>query len=168
MTRKRIGQGLLEAFSETCEHCKGRGVIIHTEAPAERKQAPAKQANEQNGNGNGTGGSRRRGRRGGSGGGGQPESSNGYGPAVDEVPDEDLVDTAEDDVAEERGPDTENDFEPIERAVDETRFVASADDPDSADEPDTPPGQRPIEVSGAALGSGRRRVIWGARRRSRP
>jgi ribonuclease E len=31
MTRKRIGQGLLEAFSETCDHCKGRGVIIHTE-----------------------------------------------------------------------------------------------------------------------------------------
>jgi ribonuclease E len=26
MTRKRIGTGLLEAFSETCEHCKGRGV----------------------------------------------------------------------------------------------------------------------------------------------
>ena len=25
MTRKRVGQGLLEAFSETCEHCKGRG-----------------------------------------------------------------------------------------------------------------------------------------------
>src|SRR5690606_4590943 len=28
MTRKRIGGGLLEAFSETCECCKGRGVII--------------------------------------------------------------------------------------------------------------------------------------------
>ena len=28
MTRKRIGTGLLEAFSETCEHCHGRGVII--------------------------------------------------------------------------------------------------------------------------------------------
>ena len=26
MTRKRVGQGLLEAFSETCEHCNGRGV----------------------------------------------------------------------------------------------------------------------------------------------
>ena len=25
MTRKRIGQGLLEAFSEVCDHCKGRG-----------------------------------------------------------------------------------------------------------------------------------------------
>jgi ribonuclease E len=31
MTRKRVGQGLLEAFSETCEHCHGRGLIIHTE-----------------------------------------------------------------------------------------------------------------------------------------
>ncbi|HLK43623.1 MAG TPA: Rne/Rng family ribonuclease, partial [Thermoleophilia bacterium] len=29
MTRKRVGQGLLEAFSETCDHCNGRGVIIH-------------------------------------------------------------------------------------------------------------------------------------------
>ncbi len=39
MTRKRIGQGLLEAFSETCEHCKGRGVLIHTEPVAERRPA---------------------------------------------------------------------------------------------------------------------------------
>ncbi|EXG80406.1 ribonuclease E/G [Cryptosporangium arvum] len=31
MTRKRVGQGLLEAFSETCETCRGRGVIIHSE-----------------------------------------------------------------------------------------------------------------------------------------
>ncbi|MFI5954869.1 Rne/Rng family ribonuclease [Cryptosporangium sp. NPDC051539] len=31
MTRKRVGQGLLEAFSETCEVCRGRGVIIHNE-----------------------------------------------------------------------------------------------------------------------------------------
>jgi ribonuclease E len=31
MTRKRVGEGLLEAFSETCEVCKGRGVIVHTE-----------------------------------------------------------------------------------------------------------------------------------------
>ncbi|MDP9182709.1 MAG: Rne/Rng family ribonuclease, partial [Actinomycetota bacterium] len=29
MTRKRVGQGLLESFSETCEHCSGRGVKIH-------------------------------------------------------------------------------------------------------------------------------------------
>ena len=31
MTRKRIGTDLLEAFSEPCETCKGRGVIIHHE-----------------------------------------------------------------------------------------------------------------------------------------
>jgi ribonuclease E len=31
MTRKRVGEGLLEAFSETCEVCKGRGVIIHAD-----------------------------------------------------------------------------------------------------------------------------------------
>nr|WP_197034574.1 Rne/Rng family ribonuclease [Glycomyces sp. NRRL B-16210] len=31
MTRKRVGQGLIEAFSEPCDHCKGRGVIIHTD-----------------------------------------------------------------------------------------------------------------------------------------
>ena len=36
MTRKRIGQGLLEAFSETCDHCKGRGVIIHTEPVSDK------------------------------------------------------------------------------------------------------------------------------------
>ena len=29
MTRKRIGTGLLEAFSTDCEHCKGRGLILH-------------------------------------------------------------------------------------------------------------------------------------------
>jgi ribonuclease E len=58
MTRKRIGQGLLEAFSETCETCKGRGVIIHTEPVAERKKAapPAEVVT--------AGGGRRRGRRG--------------------------------------------------------------------------------------------------------
>ncbi|MFC7024968.1 Rne/Rng family ribonuclease [Promicromonospora thailandica] len=42
MTRKRVGQGLVEAFSETCEHCKGRGFIVHEE-PIEKS-------------GNGTGG----------------------------------------------------------------------------------------------------------------
>ena len=34
MTRKRIGTGLLEAFSETCSHCQGRGLIV-SEAPVE-------------------------------------------------------------------------------------------------------------------------------------
>ncbi|ALC06528.1 hypothetical protein CDES_10765 [Corynebacterium deserti GIMN1.010] len=29
MTRKRIGPGLLETFSTPCEHCEGRGIIVH-------------------------------------------------------------------------------------------------------------------------------------------
>ena len=37
MTRKRIGTGLLEAFSENCEHCQGRGLVLHTE-PVEPKR----------------------------------------------------------------------------------------------------------------------------------
>jgi len=40
MTRKRVGEGLLEAFSETCPTCEGRGVLIHSE-PVERHVADA-------------------------------------------------------------------------------------------------------------------------------
>ena len=39
MTRKRVGQGLVEAFSETCEHCNGRGFIVHAE-PIEKDDRP--------------------------------------------------------------------------------------------------------------------------------
>lgn len=39
MTRKRVGQGLVEAFSETCEHCHGRGFIVHEE-PVEKNGRP--------------------------------------------------------------------------------------------------------------------------------
>ncbi|MGB9377955.1 MAG: Rne/Rng family ribonuclease, partial [Mycobacteriales bacterium] len=38
MTRKRVGQGLLEVFSEPCEVCKGRGLIVHME-PVEHSTA---------------------------------------------------------------------------------------------------------------------------------
>nr|WP_051070032.1 translation initiation factor IF-2 N-terminal domain-containing protein [Actinopolyspora halophila] len=31
MTRKRVGTGLLEAYSSTCEHCRGRGVLVSSE-----------------------------------------------------------------------------------------------------------------------------------------
>jgi ribonuclease E len=39
MTRKRIGQGLLEAFSEPCEVCNGRGVKVHLEPVEARSSA---------------------------------------------------------------------------------------------------------------------------------
>ncbi|MGW1742222.1 translation initiation factor IF-2 N-terminal domain-containing protein [Nocardia sp. NPDC001965] len=30
MTRKKLGTGLVEAFSSTCEHCHGRGILVHS------------------------------------------------------------------------------------------------------------------------------------------
>ncbi len=50
MTRKKLGLGLLETFSETCDVCQGRGLIVHhepvsrsrsSEAPASRKKKPS-------------------------------------------------------------------------------------------------------------------------------
>jgi ribonuclease E len=60
MTRKRIGTGLVEAFSENCEHCHGRGVVI-------KDQPVDPNAKSSDDGGDGRRGSRRRGRRGSSG-----------------------------------------------------------------------------------------------------
>ncbi|MCT2085295.1 Rne/Rng family ribonuclease [Microbacterium enclense] len=60
MTRKKLGLGLLETFSEACEVCAGRGVIVHHDPVVKHRSAPAA-----NGNGNGNG--NRRGSRGGNG-----------------------------------------------------------------------------------------------------
>jgi len=37
MTRKRVGQGLLEVYSEPCEHCNGRGIIVHADPVDEKR-----------------------------------------------------------------------------------------------------------------------------------
>ncbi|HXT94286.1 MAG TPA: Rne/Rng family ribonuclease, partial [Trebonia sp.] len=65
MTRKRVGAGLLEAFSQQCECCNGRGVIITLDAPAEpahrasagtlHRPVPTPPPHAPNGNGNGNG-----------------------------------------------------------------------------------------------------------------
>src|SRR4051794_18013059 len=39
MTRKRVGQGLLEAFSDTCKECGGRGVILTLDPVASKRPA---------------------------------------------------------------------------------------------------------------------------------
>jgi ribonuclease E len=48
MTRKRVGQGLIEAFSTTCDACSGRGIHIHMEpvkmkAPMPQLDVPSSQ-----------------------------------------------------------------------------------------------------------------------------
>ncbi|MGH3462381.1 MAG: Rne/Rng family ribonuclease, partial [Kribbellaceae bacterium] len=52
MTRKRIGTGLLEAFSETCDHCGGRGLLLHDE-PREPKKRGGDDAGSGRGRGSG-------------------------------------------------------------------------------------------------------------------
>jgi ribonuclease E len=50
MTRKRVGTGLLEAFSETCKECGGSGVILTADPVAARRPPkPPKPAPSRNG-----------------------------------------------------------------------------------------------------------------------
>ncbi|GAB3913588.1 hypothetical protein GCM10011575_19940 [Microlunatus endophyticus] len=51
MTRKRIGTGLLEAFSTECPHCHGRGVELHDVPVADAKLADGGARDEHNGGG---------------------------------------------------------------------------------------------------------------------
>ncbi|MDO7882278.1 ribonuclease E/G [Antiquaquibacter soli] len=74
MTRKKLGLGLLETFSESCEVCAGRGIIVHHDPVT--KHRPQQSQPEQGGGG------RRRNR--GGGGNSAPASSgvkNGVGSA---------------------------------------------------------------------------------------
>ncbi|WP_370582292.1 Rne/Rng family ribonuclease [Plantibacter sp. VKM Ac-2880] len=40
MTRKKLGLGLLETFSEPCEVCAGRGVVVHHDPVVRHRQTP--------------------------------------------------------------------------------------------------------------------------------
>ena len=57
MTRKRVGQGLLEVFSEPCEHCRGRGVLVHTDPVDERRRGGSGGGSGTPGGSGGSGGS---------------------------------------------------------------------------------------------------------------
>ena len=57
MTRKKLGLGLLETFSEPCEVCAGRGVVVHHDPVTKHRGAPAGSG----GNGNGSSSRRQRG-----------------------------------------------------------------------------------------------------------
>ena len=67
LTRKRLGTGLIEAFSTTCTHCAGRGIMLHGDPVDSATATNTRKSDNGNGNGNGGGGGRRgkRGKRGG-------------------------------------------------------------------------------------------------------
>ncbi len=54
MTRKKLGLGLLESFSEPCEVCAGRGIIVHHEPIV--KHRPPQQVERGRSRGRGSGG----------------------------------------------------------------------------------------------------------------
>ena len=75
MTRKKLGLGLLETFSEACEVCAGRGVIVHHDPVVKHRSNGNGNSNgssQSNGNGNQSG---RRQRGGNGNGGGQNQSA---------------------------------------------------------------------------------------------
>ncbi|WP_213454074.1 Rne/Rng family ribonuclease [Rhizomonospora bruguierae] len=168
MTRKRIGAGLLEAFSETCECCKGRGVIIHPEPVGEKPKQGAgdkvkavASAGAQANGAEPTG--RKRGRRGG-----------GNGVAVAEPATERTAERAD-----EPEPAAET---PTERPVpddyedtmgyDLSRYeMSEAAEPgaDEADEHGDEDGDDDAMEDGVTVSNGRRRSRrGGTRRRTRP
>ncbi|MGE3194000.1 MAG: ribonuclease E/G [Microbacteriaceae bacterium] len=76
MTRKKLGLGLLESFSENCEVCAGRGIIVHHEPVFKHRPAQAETGDR------GPSGGSSRGRRGrGGSGGGTTAPKNGLGSA---------------------------------------------------------------------------------------
>ncbi|TAJ46722.1 MAG: ribonuclease E/G [Herbiconiux sp.] len=77
MTRKKLGLGLLESFSEPCEHCAGRGIIVHHDPVVRHRSVGGPPSSDRSQNGSGNGGGRRGGRGGNSGSNGTGGSSNG-------------------------------------------------------------------------------------------
>jgi ribonuclease E len=73
MTRKKLGLGLLESFSENCEVCAGRGIIVHHDPVFKHRAQPAEETGGRSG-----GSSRGRRGRGGSAA-AAPAPKNGHG-----------------------------------------------------------------------------------------
>lgn len=51
MTRKKLGLGLLESFSEQCETCAGRGIIVHHDPVTKHRQSPQPEPKRSRGKG---------------------------------------------------------------------------------------------------------------------
>ncbi|MGY2027860.1 translation initiation factor IF-2 N-terminal domain-containing protein [Nocardia gipuzkoensis] len=85
MTRKKLGTGLVEAFSTTCEHCHGRGILVHAYPvePGSGEEAAGRTRE--------SGSRRRRGRDKGAAAPAQAQPANGSGPAVEQTEEEAAV-----------------------------------------------------------------------------
>jgi ribonuclease E len=87
MTRKKLGLGLIESFSEPCDTCAGRGLIVHHDpvfkhrgAQAEPQQGSSRGRRGRGGNGNGGSGN--------GGGGGNPQQASAPKTTTHEITDD--------------------------------------------------------------------------------
>ncbi|KQY76001.1 ribonuclease G [Microbacterium sp. Root1433D1] len=83
MTRKKLGLGLLETFSEACEVCAGRGVIVHHDPVVKHRSSNSNGGG--NSNGNGQSGRRQRGNGGNGNGNGNGNGQSQSAPAAPAV-----------------------------------------------------------------------------------
>ena len=121
MTRKRVGTGLLEAFSSTCEHCKGRGVHVSTE-PIVKAASGQQNGGQQSGGG----------QQQSSGGGGQKESKRSRNRGEDRVKEAKPAE-AETPPKEEPQPEPEREVaKTAVAAIARSTVRAGEDDPDAA------------------------------------
>ena len=130
MTRKRIGAGLLETFSSECEHCAGRGLVIHedpVDTVDERVEAKAEERSRRHRN--------------------QQEDSRLKEPARD--PAQHPMVVAMQDLVDDEDHDLDKEFEDLAASViitddsgDETDAVISAEEVVSTVEPEEGPRRR--------------------------
>ena len=143
LTRKRLGTGLVEAFSTTCTHCAGRGIVLHADPVDSATSAAASGSRKSE-----SGGSSRRGKRG-----GRKGRADEAAPAVAKVPPHTVGDhpmfkamaaangKPDDEVSDEQ---RAEDFEEIDEditpvpggAVGDVADEAEPDETDEADETD--------------------------------
>jgi ribonuclease E len=173
MTRKKIGQGLLEAFSHSCEHCNGRGIVVRTEqperAPVIPKPGPPGQRQPLDADAPATGGSRSSRRRRGRGKGGDAGEP---AEVAEVVPDEATALEAESTSSDEAPVLASTDVEAEELATTDVdaagevvaagdapepvTVTASPDDPDAAtDKADAEPEAKPARRRRRATSTGK-------------
>jgi len=79
MTRKKLGLGLIESFSEPCETCAGRGIIVHHDPVTKHRQSVQPEIRRSRGGRGGNGNGGNNGGNGNTNGGGSHNNGSGNG-----------------------------------------------------------------------------------------